>query len=154
MIVKNLLQNASNIYEKTRQKLLQNAAAFLLQNTVKFYYKTRQFFITKTRKFYYKMRQVLRKPSILLQNAAGITKCVIYYKTGHSTWCLDNIYTFVSCFDIISFHKNTVNGENGAHFLIQKEERESAKILRFESVIFRHKKKALTDRAVVRSVTI
>ena len=74
MIVKNLLQNASNIYEKTRQKLLQNAAAFLLQNTVKFYYKTRQFFITKHGK-------------ILLQNAAGITKalhfitkCGRYYK--------------------------------------------------------------------------
>ena len=54
-----LLQNASKIITKRGSKrgkiLLQNAAAFLLQNA-----------------------------SILLQNAAGITKRVIYYKTGHN----------------------------------------------------------------------
>ena len=64
MFVKSLLQNASNIYYKTHQKLLQNAAAFLLQNAAAF---------------------LLQNASILLQNAAGITKRVIYYKMGHDT---------------------------------------------------------------------
>ena len=47
----------------------------LLQNTLNFYYKIRQ--------STYKMQQVLQSVPILLQNVAGITKRVDYYKTRH-----------------------------------------------------------------------
>ena len=40
----------------------------------------RQVFYYKMRQFYYKMRQLLQIAMILLQNAAVITKCDVYYK--------------------------------------------------------------------------
>ena len=60
--------------------LLQNATAFLLQNATEVYYKIRHVYYYKIRQFYYKMRQLLQVPTILLQNATGITKCDVCYK--------------------------------------------------------------------------
>ena len=52
----------------------------LLQNATEVYYKMRQVFYYRMRQFYYKMQQLLQISTILLQNAAVITKYVDYYK--------------------------------------------------------------------------
>ena len=52
-------------YYKMRQILLQYTTAILLQNGTE---------------VYFKMRQLLQIATILLQNAAVITKCDVYYK--------------------------------------------------------------------------
>ena len=71
------------LYYKMWHILLQYATAILLQNATKVYYKMRQKFITKCVKFfiaksdsYYKMRRFYNKMRQLLQNVASITKCV------------------------------------------------------------------------------
>ena len=72
------------LYYKMRQILLQNATAILLQNATEVYYKMHQV-------FYYKMRQLLQIAMILLQNAAVITKCDVYYKLQqYSINCFNN----------------------------------------------------------------
>ena len=63
--------NITSIMEKRKYTLTR----ILLQNTLNFYYKIRQ--------STYKMQQVLQSVPILLQNVAGITKRVDYYKTRH-----------------------------------------------------------------------
>ena len=61
------------VYYKMQQILLQNATAILLQNAREVYYQMCQF-------FYYKMQQLLQNATILLQDAAVVTKCDVYYK--------------------------------------------------------------------------
>ena len=69
------------VYYKMRQILLQNTTTILLQNATEVYYKMRQKFITKfVRFFFYKMRQLVQNATILLQSAAVITKCHVCYK--------------------------------------------------------------------------
>ena len=45
-----------------------------------FIIKCDSYFIIIMRRFYYKMRQLIQNITILLQNAAVITKCYVYYK--------------------------------------------------------------------------
>ena len=59
---------------------------------LKFYQKRRQLFYYKMRQCYYKTRQVLQNTSISLQNVAGITQRVDYYKTRHIIWTLSFNY--------------------------------------------------------------
>ena len=53
--------------------VLQNVTAALFQNATQIYNKMRQ-------AFYYKMRHLLQTATVLLQNAAVITKCYVYCK--------------------------------------------------------------------------
>ena len=56
-------------YYKMRQRLLQNATVVLRENGTKIYYKMRQVFLKKYDSF-------AKNSTVLLQNAAAITKCV------------------------------------------------------------------------------